>query len=63
MMANVLRGATYQGKGRNNFCPEHIPEVNGMPLSAQVAGCIDFDLPLDKSTTKLAKIGTRVEQD
>ena len=64
MMANVLRGATYQGKGRNNLFAQDIPaEVNGMLLSAQAAGCIDFVLPLNKIATKLVKIDTRVAQD
>jgi hypothetical protein len=52
-----------KAKGGTTFAKDISAEVNGMPLSAQAQGCIDFVLPLDKIATKLVKIGTRVAQD
>jgi chemotaxis response regulator CheB len=38
-------------------------EVDGMPLSAQASGCVDFVLPPDNIPEELANIGARVAQD
>ena len=50
-------------KGGTTFAQDMSAEVNGMPLSAQASGCVDFVLPPDKIPEELAKIGARVAQD
>jgi chemotaxis response regulator CheB len=52
-----------KAKGGTTFAQDMSAEVDGMPLSAQAAGCIDFVLPPDKIAEELAKIGARVAQD
>ena len=52
-----------KAKGGTTFAQDVSAEVNGMPLSAQAAGCIDFVLPPDKIAKRLANIGARIAQD
>ena len=52
-----------KAKGGTTFAQDKSAEVNDMPRSAEVSGCIDFVLPLDKIVKRLAKIGARVAQD
>jgi chemotaxis response regulator CheB len=53
----------HQGKGRNNLAQDMSAEVDGMPLSGQASGCVDFVLPPDKIPEELANIGARVARD
>lgn len=46
-------------QGGTTFAQDHSAEVNGMPLSAQASGCVDFVLPPDKIAKEIAKIGAR----
>ena len=48
-----------KAQGGTTFAQDNSAEVNGMPLSAQAAGCVDFVLPPDKIAKELAKIGAR----
>jgi two-component system CheB/CheR fusion protein len=58
MMATVLRDAsTIKAKGGTTFAQDKSAEVDGMPLSAQASGCVDFVLPPDKISHATTKIG------
>jgi len=51
-----------KAKGGATFAQDASAEVNGMPLSAQNSGCVDFVLPPDKIADKLRRIaGARVK--
>lgn len=52
-----------KAKGGTTFVQDMSAEVDGMPLTAQASGCVDFVLPPDKIAEELAKIGARVAQD
>ena len=42
--------------GGTTFAQDKSAEVDGMPLSAQAAGCIDFVLPPDEMPAELHRI-------
>ena len=44
--------------GGTTFAQDASAEVNGMPLSAQATGCVDFVLPPNKIPTELQKMTT-----
>ncbi len=46
-----------KAKGGITFAQDRSAEVNGMPLSAQATGCVDFVLPPDKISDELRTIG------
>ena len=46
-----------KAKGGITFAQDDSAEVNGMPLSAQASGCVDFVLPPDKISDELQTIG------
>jgi len=46
-----------KAKGGITFAQDMSAEVNGMPLSAQASGCVDFVLPPDKIADELQTIG------
>lgn len=46
-----------KAKGGTTFAQDSSAEVDGMPLSAQASGCVDFVLPPDKIADELTKIG------
>ena len=46
-----------KAKGGTTFAQDRSAEVDGMPLSAQAAGCADFVLPPEKIADELTKIG------
>ncbi len=46
-----------KAKGGITFAQDMSAAVNGMPLSAQATGCVDFVLPPDKIANELQKIG------
>ena len=48
-----------KAQGGTTFAQDDSAEVNGMPRSAQAAGCIDFVLPPNKIAIELAKISAR----
>jgi chemotaxis response regulator CheB len=52
-----------KAKGGTTFAQDMSAKVDGMPLSAQASGCVDFVLPPDKIAEELANIGARVSQD
>jgi chemotaxis response regulator CheB len=52
-----------KAKGGTIFAQDMSAEVNGMPLTAQASGCVDFVLPPDKIAEELANIGKRVAHD
>jgi two-component system CheB/CheR fusion protein len=52
-----------KAKGGTTFAQDLSAIVDGMPLTAQAAGCVDFVLPPDKIAEELANIGARVAQD
>jgi two-component system CheB/CheR fusion protein len=45
-----------KAKGGTTFAQDKSAEVNGMPLSAQNAGCIDFVLPPNKISKQLQRL-------
>ena len=45
--------------GGTTFAQDISAEVSGMPLSARVAGCVDFVLPPDKIPAELDKLIAR----
>ena len=45
-----------KAKGGTTFAQDKSAEVDGMPLSAQASGCVDFVLPPDKIAGKLQKL-------
>jgi two-component system CheB/CheR fusion protein len=45
-----------KAKGGITFAQDVSAEVDGMPLSAQAAGCIDFVLPPDKISDELQRL-------
>ena len=52
-----------KAKGGTTFAQDMSAIVDGMPLTAQAAGCVDFVLPPDKIAEELANIGARGAQD
>lgn len=46
-----------KAKGGITFAQDASAEVDGMPLSAQATGCVDFVLPPDKISDQLQTIG------
>ena len=52
-----------KAKGGTPYAQDMSAIVDGMPLTAQAAGCVDFVLPPDKIAEELANIGARVAQD
>ncbi len=52
-----------KAKGGTTFAQDKSAEVDGMPLSAQASGCVDFVLPPDKISDELRKIGAGFAQD
>ena len=52
-----------KAQGGKTFAQDMSAIVDGMPLTAQAAGCVDFVLPPDKIAEELANIGARVAQD
>ena len=46
-----------KARGGKTFAQDMSAIVNGMPLSAQAAGYVDFVLPLEKIPSELQKIG------
>jgi two-component system CheB/CheR fusion protein len=52
------RGCTHiKARGGITFAQDVSAEVNGMPLSAQASGCVDFVLPPGKISDELLRIG------
>jgi len=45
-----------KAKGGKTFAQDMSAEVGGMPLSAQVSGCVDFVLPPDKIPDELQRL-------
>jgi len=45
-----------KAKGGKTFAQDMSAEVSGMPLSAQVSGCVDFVLPPDKIPDELQRL-------
>src|ERR1019366_8271008 len=45
-----------KAKGGTTFAQDMSAEVNGMPLSAQALGCVDFVLPIDKIPDELQRL-------
>ena len=45
-----------KAKGGTTFAQDMSAEVNGMPLSAQASGCVDFVLPVDKIPDELQRL-------
>lgn len=48
-----------KAKGGTTFAQDQTAEVNGMPLSAEATGCVDFVLPVNKIAEELIKISLR----
>ena len=48
-----------KSKGGITFAQDSSAEVQGMPLSAQASGCVDFVLPLDRIPEELQKLLSR----
>ena len=49
-----------KAKGGTTFAQDMSAEVNGMPLSAQETGCVDFVLPPEKIAEELQTMGKQV---
>ena len=49
-----------KAKGGKTFAQDMSAEVDGMPVSAQASGCVDFVLPPDKIADELKKLGKYV---
>ena len=49
-----------KAKGGTTFAQDVSAEVNGMPLSAQETGCVDFVLPPEKIAEELQTMGKQV---
>ena len=49
-----------KAKGGTTFAQDMTAEVNGMPLSAQETGCVDFILPPEKIAEELQTMGKQV---
>jgi two-component system CheB/CheR fusion protein len=45
-----------KAKGGTTFAQDMSAEVNGMPLSAQASGCVDFVLPVDKIPDEVQRL-------
>lgn len=45
--------------GGTTFAQDNSAEVSGMPISAQVTGCVDFVLPPEKIPAELLKIANK----
>ena len=50
-----------KSKGGITFAQDVSAEVEQMPLSAQVTGCVDFVMPLDKIPDKLLKLAAALK--
>ncbi len=50
-----------KANGGKTFAQDMSAEVDGMPLSAQAAGCADFVLPLNKIPAKLKSLAAALE--
>lgn len=50
-----------KARGGITFTQDVTAEVEQMPLSAQVTGCVDFVLPLDKIPDKLIRLAAALE--
>ncbi|MBC7485955.1 MAG: chemotaxis protein CheB [Cytophagaceae bacterium] len=50
-----------KANGGKTFAQDISAEVDSMPLSAQVAGCIDFVIPLDKIPGKLKSLAAALK--
>jgi two-component system CheB/CheR fusion protein len=48
-----------KAKGGTTFAQDMSAEVNGMPLSAEASGCVDFILPPDKIAKRLERLSRR----
>jgi two-component system CheB/CheR fusion protein len=48
-----------KAKGGTTFAQDVSAEVDGMPLSAQASGCVDFVLPPDKISDQLQEFAKR----
>ena len=48
-----------KAKGGTAFAQDESAEVDGMPLSAEASGCVDFVLPPDKIADQLQKLAKR----
>ena len=51
-----------KAKGGVTFAQDSSAEVNGMPVSAQQTGCVDFVLSPEKIADELQKIGRQFGQ-
>ena len=49
-----------KSKGGITFAQDVSAEVEQMPISAQVSGCVDFVMPLDKISAKLKKLAAAI---
>ncbi len=49
-----------KAKGGTTFSQDMSAEADGMPLSAQAAGCVDFVLPVDKISAELQSLASKI---
>ena len=50
-----------KANGGKTFVQDNSAEVDHMPISAQMAGCVDFILPLNKIPAKLKKLAAELK--
>ena len=50
-----------KAKGGTTFAQDMSAEVDGMPLSAQASGCVDFVLPPDKISDELQRLAAALK--
>ena len=50
-----------KAKGGITFAQDATSEIEQMPLSAQVTGCVDFVMPLDKIPNKLMRLAAALK--
>jgi two-component system CheB/CheR fusion protein len=50
-----------KANGGKTFVQDNSAEVDHMPISAQMAGCVDFVLPLNKIPAKLKKLAAALK--
>jgi two-component system CheB/CheR fusion protein len=50
-----------KANGGKTFVQDNSAEVDHMPISAQMAGCVDFVLPLNKIPAKLKKLAAELK--
>jgi two-component system CheB/CheR fusion protein len=50
-----------KANGGKTFVQDNSAEVDHMPISAQMAGCVDFLLPLNKIPAKLKKLAAELK--